>query len=329
VKLLRALVLTVLVVAACGGDDLPRKNVVQTIRILAARSESPYARPGETVKLAALVHDGRPPSATREPMRVYWLPDPCFLPAGGQYYDCFPALEAAYPTLGVDLDPRLSSGAETSLTVPGDALDRAGPPLPGGSSERVVTAYAFVVACGGHLERVPRRTGLGTNAPPFGCFGADRRPLGADDFVFGFTRVSVYAERRNAAPSIDAVRFRDVPVDRTKGITIDRCDLGFLESECDTSALDVAFADGTAELDVDNVAIDGRVGRETIFVDYFTTIGHFTDNRRIVLDPFSGRPENDDIQYEPPKSPGRGTIWVVLHDNRGGAAWVDFPIEVR
>jgi hypothetical protein len=35
------------------------------------------------------------------------------------------------------------------------------------------------------------------------------------------------------------------------------------------------------------------------------------------------------VKYYAPKDPGDGEMFVVVHDNRGGAAWKKFPIHVR
>ena len=54
-------------VAGCGSDFSP-KNEINGVRILAVRADQPYARPGETVKLELLTHDGR--TAPAEPIRI-------------------------------------------------------------------------------------------------------------------------------------------------------------------------------------------------------------------------------------------------------------------
>ena len=50
---------------------------------------------------------------------------------------------------------------------------------------------------------------------------------------------------------------------------------------------------------------------------------------RIERDPFKGRPEYPENLYEPPREPGRGIMWAVLHDNRGGTDWKSLPVEIR
>ncbi|MCW5830909.1 MAG: hypothetical protein KIS78_00455 [Labilithrix sp.] len=314
---------------ACNDDPYPNKSQVSSVRILGVRADLPYARPGETVKLEALVVDGR--ARPSLPLRTTWFPVPCVDPPGGQYYDCYPALEAAFP-LGVDLTPQLVEGATHSITIPEGALANAAP-QPGRGDDPIVTAWTFLFACAGHVERVPRSGRLAANAAPFGCFDAEGNPLPVDEAVFGFTRVSVSATRRNAIPTLKSLVVRGQVVDPVKGISLPRCERDLYETitdeDCNGVGMGVAFDDADAELDPDNVDAEGRPGRETIYSDWYVTFGRFRQERRIERDPFKGRPEIPDILYEPPRSTGKGTLWAVLHDNRGGTSWTSVPIEIR
>jgi hypothetical protein len=314
---------------ACNDDPYPSKSEVKSVRILAVRADLPYAHPGETVKLEALVFDGRAKATL--PMRMQWFPVPCIHPPGGQYYDCYPALEAAFP-IGVDLTPQLTEGTTTTITIPSDALANVAPE-PGRGTEPIVTAWTFMFACGGHVERIERSGNLAENAPPFACFGADGKQLPAEEGVFGFTRVSVTATRRNAIPTLKGIVLRGRPVDPVKGLSIRRCEKNFIDTltdgDCDQLGMATTFDDADAEIDPDNLDANGNAGRETIYSDWYVTIGRFRQDRRIERDPFAGRPEVPDILYEPTRHTGKGTLWAVLHDNRGGTSWLSVPIEIR
>ena len=310
-------------VTACSSDFRP-KNAVEGVRILAARADLPYARPGESVDIQVLAHDGRT-GATRDSMRLFWFPALCVDKVGMSHYGCYPILEALFPT-GVDLTPSLIEGTNHTFAVPPDALE--GVVVRPGLRERHATAYAFVAACAGHLERVPRRGGLGPNQLPVGCFDSTGRELGAEDFVFGYTRVFVFEERRNAIPSLDGVTFEGQPIDLGAGIVVERCTKED-DAACPKLKLDVVFSDDAAEVDPENVDEDGNVGRETIYVDWFTTVGKFAGDRRILFDGRRGRPPKTAIDFIAPPLPGRGKVWAVLHDNRGGTSWHEFPIEIR
>ncbi|MBX3230750.1 MAG: hypothetical protein KIT84_00925 [Labilithrix sp.] len=315
-------------VAACNNDPFPNKSEVKQVRILAVRSDLPYARPGETVSLEALVDDGRMDKP--EPMRVHWFKVPCVDPPGGQYFDCYPYLEAAYPA-GVDLSPMLEEGTATSITIPNDALDGV-VPEPGRGSEPAVTSWTFLIACGGHVERKPRVASLAPNQAPFGCFGADGKELSADHGVFGFTRVTVTPTRRNKVPQITRLVHRGRHVDLARGPVVERCDKTVLEDffdwNCIWNGMDINFDESDAEEDPDNVDANGRVGKETLYVDWYVTLGRFIQPRIVVRDPFAGGPEISNALYEPTRAPGKGILWAVLHDNRGGVSWIQSPIEV-
>jgi len=307
---------------SCGADFRP-KNAVEGVRILATKADLPYARPGETVKLEALVADGR--KTPSEPMRFFWFPAPCVDPPGGQYYGCYLYFDALYP-LGVDLTSQLREAKDTTITIPSDALTKA-IPRPG-LTERFATAYVFMVACAGHVERVPRQGGQNLNALPIGCIGSNGVRRGPEDFVLGFTRVFVFESRRNTLPVLDGLTLEGNPVDVTKGITTGKC-VKNKQDECNTVKLDVNFNDIIAEQDPENVDENGNVGRETIYVDWFTSIGKFNTDRKIVFDGNLGRPPKTAIEFSPPDDPTKGTFWAVLHDNRGGTTWLEVPVEIQ
>ncbi len=305
---------------ACGTDFTP-KNVVRGIRILAARADVPYARPGERVHVEVLAHDARPPGAA--PMRLFWFPAACIDPPGGQYYGCYPLFEALSPT-GVDLTPALVEGNATTINIPENALANAA--ARPGQAERFATAYVFMVACAGHVERVPRRGGLSLNALPLACVGPNGEPRGADEFVVGFTRVFVFESRRNTLPRIGEITFDGHRVDPVAGVVMGRCRN---ENECEGVPLDLHVEDEEAEIDPENVDPDGIVRHETIYVDWFTTVGELDANRKILIDGTRGRPPKTTIELRPPTVPASGTVWAVVHDNRGGTTWTAIPIDVR
>ncbi len=313
--------LGLLLLATSCGSDFDPKSSVKTVRVLAIRSELPYARPGETVKLEALVHDARisPP----EPMRFYWFPLPCIDPPLGQYYGCYPAFEALFPPR-VDLTPYLPQGTTVSIPIPADALANH-QPRPGLTGEPTATGYVFFMACAGHVERVPRPTNLDPNALPVGCFSSGGQRLGQEDFIFGFTRVFVFPERRNAIPVPSGLTKGGEPIDPKVPLVIPPC----MKDPCETVELDMRVDDAAAEIDPENFGPDGNQGRETLYVDWFTTIGKMGADRKILWDPFLGRPPKTVVTYEPPREPGTGKLWGVLHDNRGGVTWIEVNVEIK
>lgn len=164
-----------------------------------------------------------------------------------------------------------------------------------------------MVACAGHVERVPRAGGLGPNALPLACFASDGRRLSAEEFVVGFTRVFVFESRRNALPMLDGVKFDGAPVDPMRGIVTGHC-VPDNNDQCKTVELDTLFRDEIAEIDPDNLDANGNVGRETLYVDWFTTVGEIAGNRSIVFDPYRGHPSKTTIDFDPPRAPAKGTL---------------------
>ena len=42
-----------------------------------------------------------------------------------------------------------------------------------------------------------------------------------------------------------------------------------------------------------------------------------------------GKVDGSEIKYQAPNEIGEGTVWIVVHDNRGGASWVQIPLHVH
>jgi hypothetical protein len=316
--------------AACANRPFPSRTTVKSVRLLAVKSDLPYAHPGETVNLEALAWDGREHPTL--PMHFYWFPTPCLNPTGGEYFDCYSQLEAEYPNLHEDISPQLDEGFTHQVEIPTTALDgvvqEAGRP----SAELFATSWTFLAACAGHIERRQRTTNYAENEAPFGCFGPDGVELPAEQGLFGFTRVTVSQTSRNASPTIKKVFLRSKEIDPINGATFVRCTKSFIDlhtnGNCDTLGMEIAFDDSDAEIDAQDVDANGHPGRETLYTDWFVTTGRFTEDRRVQYDPFKGRPQVGQILFEPPREAGKGILWVVFHDNRGGVSWTSFPLQI-
>ena len=55
----------------------------------------------------------------------------------------------------------------------------------------------------------------------------------------------------------------------------------------------------------------------------------FDNDARLLFDTKKGRVPESDVKYRAPGSPGEGTVWAVVHDNRGGTSWVVVPLHVK
>ena len=344
--------------ASCAPSGFADPTVVQTVRILASSADNTYAAPGEEVTLQVLAYDGRP--SKPEPMTLYWLPFVCENPDADAYYACFAQFEqaAGKADAGPGADgsagsfggaglPSLATGPSYTFTMPADAVTShpatMGAPVPYG------LAILFNVACAGHLERVPiDPSNANPQAVPIGCFDARHNQLGPDDWVFGFTRVYAYDKLKNANPVISYV---DVGGARLPVTAQTGASQVYATPACDssTSCLSMphcASGDGSQcqvkigpvvppsswEVNPEERDVHGDPLHEEIWTDYFTTLGSLTDEARLLYDSTTGSvggPAATDNTFQAPSQPGVGTLWMIVHDNRGGAAWVTVPVVIE
>jgi hypothetical protein len=313
-----------LAVAAGCSSDLPPPSVVDGVRILAASANLPYAKPGAHVTIQVLAADGR--AQRPEPMRVFWLPTVCMNPAGDDYYGCYPAMAGQYPR-GRDLTSVLVAGNSFDFTMPADTITTAVPHP--GATDPYGLAFAFVMACAGHVEYVPVDTSVQSPlTTPFGCFDSSGRALGPQDFVFAFVRVYAFTDRLDANPVIQHVTFGGAAVDPAVGISVPHCTASD-EAHCATTDVDTVVPDSSWQLDPGSLSASGGDLHEGIWVDYYVTAGKFEEDSELLFDAQSGRVSSTGDGYAAPLSPGLQTLWVVVHDTRGGASWVTLPIHVN
>lgn len=334
---------------SCGATDFDPQSLVNSVRIFAARADKPYAAPGETVNLEVFAFDGRPDK--RREMKISWLPFVCKNPRNDAYYGCFLAagqpqdggapaagdaggaggmgmgmgggLAALRP--GVDLTPFLPSGSTYAFTMPADAITSHKEVK--GASDKYGLAILFDIACAGHLELVERDPSTGPQSVPIGCFDEDHNRLGAADYVLGFTRVYAYETRKNANPVIEKLTFEGKDVDPRVGIKMDHCTKP-TRTECPELKLDVVVADASWEVNpTDAEAVGTR--HEQLWAAYHADIGQIQGDARLLYDALKGKVPGTETKYQAPSDPGDGQLFVVVHDNRGGAAWVTIPLHVR
>ena len=312
------------VVAPCWGcqNDFNPQSLVDSVRILAARADKPYAAPGDTVNLDVLAYDGR--TTQTEPMTVAWVPLPCINPPGDLYYACYPAAAQLFPE-GVDLTPALHAGTQFSFQLPSDIITTHGASKTG---DPYGLAVAFAVACAGHVEYVPPPPGEGPNALPFGCFDSNHNRLGADDFVFAFALVYAFADRTNTNPVIESATFAGAAIDPDAGVTLASCTQSAIGS-CTIAPVDIVVPDSSQEQDPGNKDVNGNILGEEIWVDMYLTAGSIKHDATILFDPGTGRVPNTTNQYTPPQTPGEQMLWFVVRDNRGGVNWMQVPIHAQ
>ena len=329
--------------AACGPSDFDPQSKVASVRILASSADKPYAKPGDDVHVEVLAVDGRV-DKTR-PMTMYWIPITCLNPKNDAYYACFapPGGDGGAPDAsadggggvgcafallrpGVDLTPFLKTGTGYDFQMPKDAVTSHTPIE--GSDAAYGLAILFNVACAGHLEIVPLNADTGVQQVPIGCFDEQENPVDPSQYVIGFTRVYAYDELTNANPVIDTVTFQGNPVDPTKGIDLDHCTTD-KRRDCPEVTFDVKVTDASWELNPSDKDPDGNVRHEQVWAAYFANVGQLEGDARLLFDPVQGKVDGSEVKYQPPNEIGDGLLWIVVHDNRGGASWVTVPLHVH
>lgn len=310
------------VFVSCAPRGFADPTIVSSVRILASRADAPYAAPGANVNVSLLAYDGR--ASKPEPMTIWWAPRPCINPRDDLYYACFDRLAAG------DVSSGLGTGLAASLAIPPDIVDTH--PAVAGARHKYGLAILFNAACAGHLQLIP----VDPNDPnpqklPVGCFDASGNQLGPDDFVFGFTRVYAYAPDSgvtNANPVIDHVEVQGQAVDLAMGLTTARCTAKRRE-DCAHVRVGVSVPASSQEDNPDDTDDSGRARKEEIWADYYATFGDFTSEARLLYDTTAGAVQDSDNEFLPPADPGEGSVWIVVHDNRGGASWAQVSVHVQ
>ncbi len=371
---LAALVLAVLATVSCAPSGFADPTVIQTVRILAATADKPYAKPGEEVTLSVLAYDGRPTKT--EPMTIYWIPLVCENPTDDAYYACFQqfaqlARQAQAGDGGADaasgaLDAgaaadagtggltgasaalqNLPTGPSYTFRMPSDAVTSHA--TTSGTSVPYGLAIVFDVACAGHLQLVDvDPNSQNPQQVPIGCFDAQGHQVGADDWVLGFTRVYAYDSLENQNPVVSYVDIGGTHLGVTSQAGLPQsyvtpaCDSpsGCLSmphctssdhSQCQIT-LGPVVPSSSWEVNPEENDINGNPLHEEIWVDFYTTLGTLGDEARLLYDSTTGSagaPSRTDTTFQAPDKPGTGTIWMVVHDNRGGAAFVTLPVVIQ
>jgi hypothetical protein len=306
--------------------------------VLAAKADKPYAKPGDTVTLTIDAFDARSGlNAGGSPMKIYWLPFLCEDPASDLYYACFASLVSggggggggggAFPP-GLDITDLLPQGTTSTFTMPTDVITKHA--FVAGLPEQYGVVFSFAMACAGRVKTLPIDLSGNGQVVPIGCFDDQGNQLGPDDYVFTYMRVYAYETATNANPEIDAVTFDGQTVDTNAGVIIQRCNGDDKDPSCAGHPVNVTIPDSSWELATGSpTEPDGTQLHEEIWADYYFTIDNFQSDGKLIFDARTGRVTGSDNDFLAPFEPGQGRLFIVVHDNRNGAAWVDFPIVVQ
>jgi hypothetical protein len=354
--------------SACGTGFDPVSKI-QGVRILATKADKPFPHPGDTVNLTMLVADGRsdktrpltvswiPAVCTNPTSDLYYA---CFAPkyAGDGGADASlgtgtTSNEGGTADAGTvdggtqsgpvstpgalasiiskipphtNLTPLLPKGLTYSFQVPSDIVSSH--PVVAGAARPYGLAVLFNYACAGHLELIPFDGSGNPLQLPIGCFDSDGTQLKADDGVFGLLRVYSYNDITNANPVIDSFTQDGAPVDVKAGITLDHCTAS-RRKDCPKIKLTPVVPETSWEVNPDSNDGKGNTQHEEIWVDYYSTIGDLGDDARLLYDVGEGKIQKDEVEFQAPSDPGEGTLWAVVHDNRGGVEWVVVPLHIK
>jgi hypothetical protein len=337
---------------------------IHGLRVLAVRPTPASGAPGVTVGLDMLLADSRswprdddgvpaPPAVD-----VMWLAG-CHNPPSRQYFACAPVLAelARHPVeaAGAGLTGR---GSHYDLVIPEDILTGA-PKLPQDPIHFGVS-YVFFAACAGTLEAA---TGPTENGFPFECRDAQERAVGPTGFVVGFSTIYSYegADAQNENPVLTSLRFgadsapafgpdaflgEGAGVAAKPCITADDCEDETLEFErprtCSDHGVCAPVVQGCAGDQcpafrvLPEVALTGETftgGNEIVWASYYSTLGSFGSETRLVVDRVNGPARDISSGWKPPPSsaggPRTSRLWVTVNDQRGGATWAFFDVVVE
>lgn len=349
--------------AACGCQpNFTPPSQVHGVRVLAVHQDPASGAPGATVNLEMLVADDRSSTLDADgnviepaPLEIGWLAG-CNNPPSRQYYACAPIFRAlaADPLSAVGLVGR---GTKFSVTLPDDILSAA--PTLATDPLHYGVSYVFFAACGGHLV-MDGRDGF-----PFGCLDAAGAPAPPAHFVIGFTTVYSYegSDNQNTNPALDGVDFDGVAVEPWSPF-LDGNGGGFAPRTCSTAteATDcaglvfshpavcsnrglcaplVAACKGkqcpsySVLPHVSPASFETFTGQnEVMWSSFYTSLGSFGDDTRLVDDRVSGPTRDIASGWRPPEPLASGeratsTIWVTLNDQRGGVTWASFDVVVQ
>jgi hypothetical protein len=195
----------------------------------------------------------------------------------------------------------------------------------------VSPSYGLVIlfnfACTGHIELLPFDPGnANPQQIPIGCFDANHNQLGPEDFVFGFTRVYAYSTTDEENPVISQVDVGSGRLDVDGGTTT----APFVVPACGA-----ADAGGCPKHPIGPVVGPSNPRTKQVWADFFATVGTFSSAARLLYDPMTtlSIPSGTNDNYLAPGdltgAPAQNFIWIVVHDDQGGADWVTVPLQVK
>jgi hypothetical protein len=378
-RFIEAMLIGALLALAACSPEIDRVYEVDSVRVLGVQKTvdrgglepegAAYARPGETVNFHMLWDRGSRNTDTDTLVERMWIKG-CVNPDGDSYIGCaglfaeaaanpeeFLAqnvirsepLEAARPSLGDTL----------RVEMPGTDMLR---PREEGQGPPYALYMLFFAVCAGDLGISADNVSVEDGRLPVTCT-RDGEPLGADDFVVGYTSVYIYENQPNSNPRVKSMYFDQFFYPLSVELTGSRVSgtlcagVGCLAAPDPTeddklslcaAGLCVAACPGDGDMetcpphwirpDLDRDALPNREPDtvsmrpgvvEQLTVHYHADRGSMRSDVRVLRDGTGQWNENFVGQYYAPKEPGWARIWAIVRDNRGGSDWVSTPIWVE
>lgn len=275
---------SLLACASCAPSLVDEPWRVEAPKVIAVVASPPEARPGETVRVRAVVAS---PDGPVDGAEIAWslCTEPRPLTENGS---------VASKCLGPL--PVVATGPAADLALPREACALFGPDTPPGEFRP-----RDPDATGGYFQ--PFRLGLGDA----GAFGFERlrcNPAGVSNDV---AREFVASYRPNANPVIGSLS----AIADGREVAFERLPAG------GGVALTLRWTPESEEpfLVVDLQALSLASARETLQVSWFVTAGRL-ETARTAGDEGS----SSSVRWDVAAEAGRGWIWAVLRDSRGGVA---------
>jgi hypothetical protein len=261
------------------------------------------------VNITSLSHDPQGRS-------VNWAWGACVNPASSTVEGCLSKIaEEAATSGGSGLLAQGLGLSSFSYTIPADALDS----LPEGAKGAAMVGVVSV-ACPGDLSFEQAADPL-----PFSCKEPGTgRVLGLDEYIVGLKRIQVRSTDRNQNPQIERILFdgQEWPEDEVKQVIA--CDTDNNEYKPCAENTKHAIAARPTSTSVESGKTEfGDDFNEQVIIQYFATEGIFEYEVKIADDP--------ETHWAARKSAsGKDlTLWMVMHDDRGGATWAERRVHVQ
>lgn len=334
--------------AACKPNLDQTVSVVGDPVVLAVRSDPPEVAPTKTVELTALYVDRNGPIAAAP---IDWA----FCTARNPLANLGPVNPECLQGAGSWLRP-IGTGIQVSGTLPDIACRQFGPdvpePMPGQPQGRPVDpdptggyyqpARLVVPTDGGASVGIAETRLACTSGVATGTVGVEYNRRYHANVNPAVASVAVVEDASAGASwSSDGgatnptkagahvllrVGWARCPATDTCGDGICGPDESAKDCPADcTTPVGCTGAERYAGFDVPSQTVVDR--REAIAVAWFATQGTFDADR-------TGRDSNDptptsDNGWTAPAQPGTAHLWVVLRDDRGGAGWAQYTLEVK